>query len=42
MIWMSNDDVAAGPPSNTRLLATLDEPRGGPDWVGLDRDGFLW
>ncbi len=41
-IWISDDDVDAGPPSNTRRFATVDDAGGGPDGVAVDRDGFLW
>ena len=42
-IWVSDYDVAAGMPSNTRSFAQVEAPDdGGPDGVAIDRDGFLW
>lgn len=43
-IWVSDYDVEAGIPSNTRLFALVKAPDGGgSDGVAaIDRDGFLW
>ncbi len=41
-IWISDYDVEAGLPSNTRRFAAMDDAEGGPDGVAIDRDGFVW